>query len=94
MLDTLLKKILETHYVAHFHENTTSPTFKVGQQTFPSVIEVTFHRLDRVKNLERPNSIRHHLDAPNGPANSNKDATFNFKFDYSENKQSSLGLDF
>jgi hypothetical protein len=93
MLDTLMNKILETHYVAHFHENTTSPMFKVGKQTFPSVIEVTFHRLDRVTKLERPHSIRHHLDAPNDPASSTNDATFNFKFDYLEKNQSSFRLD-
>ena len=82
MLDTVLKKLLQSHYVVHFHENTTSTLFKVGHETFPTVIEITLHKRDRVKSLEESKSIRHNLDSPNSNDAVNAEPEFNFKFNY------------
>ena len=82
MLDVVLRKLLQSHYVVHFHENTTSNLFKVGHETFPTVIEITLHKRDRVKSLEKSKSIRHNLDSPNSSDMVNAEPEFNFKFKY------------
>lgn len=83
LVESCIQKLLKSHYIAHFHENTSTALFKSGGDTFPTVAEVTLHRRDRVLKLVPTSEIRHELDFPNDEIETSvsKKFTFNFTVD-------------
>ena len=62
----ILKKLTETHYLIHFHPNTTCGTKIYGNYTVPNVFECTYIRKDCQNNIGYNNiNIPHPLDMKN-----------------------------
>lgn len=64
---SVIKKILNTHSCVHIHPNNNIEIFKWQGVEIPSVIEVTFHRNDRIENLGFRKAFPHPLDFRNNP---------------------------
>ncbi|GAA7432227.1 FkbM family methyltransferase [Helicobacter pylori] len=66
MVQSALNKILKTHYCVHLHPNNCCPIFNYNSLEIIEVVECTFIRKDRVKNiLGYCTEFPHPLDADN-----------------------------
>lgn len=65
MLTSLIRKLKETHYVVHAHPNNCCPALKVGSLIWPSVLELTLLRKDRMEEPRNYANIPHALDQDN-----------------------------
>jgi hypothetical protein len=71
LLDELVKKLLDTFLVVHFHPNNAVKPFKFGRHKFPSCFEVTFLRKDRARVSEKAiGPYEHPLDVLNSDSKS------------------------
>ena len=58
-------KLLQTHKCLHIHPNNSSDSVRYGELTFPPVMEFTFLRNDRVREMRPATSFPHVLDYDN-----------------------------
>ena len=68
-LSPLMDKLGRNHVIVHAHANNCSPPYCVGALFFPPVIELTFHRKDRISTNKdlAPRLDSHPLDILNVP---------------------------
>jgi len=55
-------KLLKGHYVAYLHANNSMTSTSVGSLIIPEILEITFHRRDRIREKPRPLHIPTCLD--------------------------------
>jgi len=80
IVQNTIRKLKATHYVAHFHPNNAGKFFSVGDEYFPDVAEVTFHRLDRVSGNFTSRAIPDKLDEENSVVQNRNEFSFIFKY--------------
>lgn len=68
-VNQVFKKLISEFAVVHIHPNNYSPVISRGKFDIPDVIEVTFHRQDRVHKSARSLIFPHPLDAANKKEN-------------------------
>jgi len=65
-LGEVMRKLLNNHMVVHFHANNAVKTFTIEKQSFPSCIEVTLLRRDRIRTSRAVvGKYTHPLDSKN-----------------------------
>jgi hypothetical protein len=65
LINTLLNKLENDFVVTHNHPNNNCGIIQWKNINIPRVLEITFHRKDRIKKLEYVNKLPHLLDTPN-----------------------------
>ena len=65
VIKTLFEKISQTHDIVHLHANNAGGTFKLQGLDFPKIIEITFHRKDRLIKYLGQNPVPNTLDVRN-----------------------------
>jgi hypothetical protein len=66
MVEALFNKLLQHFYCVHIHPNNVHNYYQsYGGINFPGVMEITFHRKDRIKNISPRFDFPHKLDFPN-----------------------------
>jgi hypothetical protein len=65
VVKSLFTKISQTHDIVHLHTNNAGGTFKLQGMDFPKVIELTFHRKDRLIQYSGNNPVPNKLDVRN-----------------------------
>lgn len=63
----ILNKLMETHYCVHIHPNNCCGSVRIFNLEIPKVMEFTFLRKDRIKNLSYRCDFPHELDFDNTP---------------------------
>lgn len=63
-----LTRLRETHALVHVHVNNFAGVLKVAGQILPDVVEVTFHRRDRIQSPSAQPQVPHPLDSDCDPA--------------------------
>ena len=62
LIEATLRRVLKTHVVAHIHPNNNQGAVTVGDMEIPDVIEMTFLRRDRAKEMVPATTFPHVLD--------------------------------
>lgn len=63
--EEIFAKLLKNHCVVHTHPNNTGGYFYYAGVKYPNIIEITFHRRDRIKHLGDKNFSSHEQDFDN-----------------------------
>jgi hypothetical protein len=67
MTSLCFAKLKQDFSIVHMHPNNCMPIFDYKGVKIPPIIEITFHRNDRMKGFEPIEILPHFLDAPNVP---------------------------
>ncbi len=61
-IEAAFRRVLRTHVVVHVHPNNNQGAITVGDMEIPDVVEMTFLRRDRVRELSPATTFPHPLD--------------------------------
>lgn len=80
LLNEILDRLNSKFIICHFHPNNSTPSFPLFDTSFPSTVEITWIRRDRVNEIRKLNkTYRKHLDQNNSFKRERVNVTFPIK---------------
>jgi hypothetical protein len=64
LINNVFMKLSKAFNIVHLHPNNFADPVRYGEFVVPPVMEITFHRIDRVSSAIRTRTFPHELDAP------------------------------